>query len=94
MIDAAIESGIADPDRIAIAGHGQGGFLAAWGVTVSQRFKAAVVHSGLSDAAVVHSGLSDWGSLSLLSDMPDFAVCTPFCHACIAPVLLIGLPTL
>jgi hypothetical protein len=41
MIDAAVKSGIADPDRLAIAGHSQGGFLALWGVTVSKRFKAA-----------------------------------------------------
>ena len=67
MIDAAVENGIADPDRLAIAGGSQGGFLSAWGVTVSKRFRAAVVVSGVSD----------WGSLVLSSDEPDKEVCTP-----------------
>ncbi len=37
IVDAAVERGIADPDRLGIAGWSQGGFLTAWGVTATDR---------------------------------------------------------
>src|SRR5581483_7807843 len=39
-LDAAIERGIADPERLGIGGWSQGGFMTAWAVTQTARFKA------------------------------------------------------
>jgi dipeptidyl aminopeptidase/acylaminoacyl peptidase len=62
MVDAAIERGIADPERLAIGGWSQGGFMTAWAVTQTGRFKAGIMGAGVSD----------WGMMVMTSDLPDF----------------------
>ncbi|MGH9169569.1 MAG: S9 family peptidase [Acidimicrobiales bacterium] len=62
MVDAAVGRGIADPARLGIGGWSQGGFLSAWAVTQTDRFRAAVVGAGVTD----------WTMLSLTSDAPSF----------------------
>ena len=44
-----IERAIADPDRLGIAGWSYGGFLAAWGVAQSDRFRAAVCGAAVTN---------------------------------------------
>jgi len=61
-VDAAIERGLADPDRLGIGGWSQGGFMTAWAITQTDRFKAAVMSAGVSD----------WGMLTLTGDSPHF----------------------
>src|SRR5436309_11270873 len=61
-VDAAIARGIADAERLGIGGWSQGGFMSAWAVTQSDRFKAAVMGAGVSD----------WGMMVMTSDVPDF----------------------
>ena len=41
-IDALVERGIADPERIGVTGGSYGGFMSAWLITQDQRFAAAV----------------------------------------------------
>ena len=77
MVDEAVKQGIANPDKLAIAGHSQGGFLAAWACGRTHRFKAAVVSAGISD----------WGSLTLGNDMPDLEVSAFFVHCITFPIL-------
>ncbi|MGW3242384.1 prolyl oligopeptidase family serine peptidase [Streptomyces sp. NPDC001070] len=48
-IDLLVAEGVADPDRLGIAGWSHGGYLAAWAVTQTDRFKAAWVGAGVSD---------------------------------------------
>lgn len=48
-IDLLIANGIADPDRLGIGGWSHGGFMAAWAVGQTNRFKAAVMGAGVSD---------------------------------------------
>lgn len=48
-IDLLIAEGVADPKRLGLAGFSHGGFLSAWGVSHSDRFKAAVVGAGIAD---------------------------------------------
>jgi dipeptidyl aminopeptidase/acylaminoacyl peptidase len=50
-VDHLIERGIADPDRLGIGGWSYGGYMAAWAVTQTNRFKAAVAGAGMSDLA-------------------------------------------
>jgi dipeptidyl aminopeptidase/acylaminoacyl peptidase len=50
-IDFLIARGIADPDRLGIAGWSYGGYMASWAITQTNRFKAAMSGAGLSDLA-------------------------------------------
>ena len=61
-LDLMIEQGLADPDRLAIAGWSHGGYMAAWTVTQTARFKAAVMGAGVSNM------ISDQGT----NDIPGF----------------------
>ncbi len=62
MVDAAIDRGIADPARLGIGGWSQGGFMTAWAVTQTDRFKAGVMGAGVSD----------WNMMTMTSDLPTF----------------------
>jgi len=48
-VDDLIAKGIADPERLGIGGWSYGGYMAAWAVTQTTRFKAAVSVGGMSD---------------------------------------------
>jgi len=48
-VDALIAKGISDPDRLAIGGWSFGGFMTAWTVTHTNRFKAGMVGAGVTD---------------------------------------------
>jgi dipeptidyl aminopeptidase/acylaminoacyl peptidase len=48
-IDLLIADGIADPDRLGIGGWSHGGFMAAWAVGQTTRFRAALMGAGISD---------------------------------------------
>src|SRR5207244_680053 len=45
-----------------IGGWSQGGFMTAWAVTQTNRFKTGVIGAGVSD----------WGLMVATSDLPDF----------------------
>lgn len=62
MVDAAIERDLADASRLGIGGWSQGGFLAAWAVTQTDRFRAAVVGAGPTE----------WDLMTMTSDLPRF----------------------
>jgi len=51
-VDWLIKSGIADPDRIGIGGWSYGGYMAAWAVTQTTRFKASVSGAPMTDLAM------------------------------------------
>jgi dipeptidyl aminopeptidase/acylaminoacyl peptidase len=59
-IDAMVERGIADPERIGTMGVSYGGFMSAWLVTQDQRFKAAVAGSPVTE----------WYSFTYTSNIP------------------------
>jgi len=48
-VDDLIAKGIANPERLGIGGWSYGGYMAAWAVTQTTRFKAAVAGAGMSD---------------------------------------------
>jgi dipeptidyl aminopeptidase/acylaminoacyl peptidase len=49
--DWLVKGGIADPDRIGIGGWSYGGYMAAWAVTQTTRFKASVSGAPMTDLA-------------------------------------------
>ncbi len=48
-VDDLVARKIADPDRLGIGGWSYGGFMTAWAVTQTRRFKAAIMGAGVSD---------------------------------------------
>ncbi|KAJ7282863.1 Alpha/Beta hydrolase protein [Mycena rebaudengoi] len=59
MIDVMVERGVADPDRLALAGWSHGGSIGAWGVTKTKtRYRAAIIGAGATnwEGMVMESG--------------------------------------
>jgi dipeptidyl aminopeptidase/acylaminoacyl peptidase len=63
-IDAMIERGIADPERIGTMGVSYGGYMSAWLVTQDQRFKAAVAGSPVTE----------WYSFTFTTNIPRWGL--------------------
>ena len=61
-VDAMVERGIADPDRIGVTGGSYGGFMSCWLPAVDDRFKAAVAISPVTDFYSQHwnSNIGAW----------------------------------
>ncbi len=62
-VDALVERGLADKDRLAVCGWSYGGFMTSTIVTKTDRFKAAVVGAGVTHLS----------SFTGTTDIPDFA---------------------
>jgi dipeptidyl aminopeptidase/acylaminoacyl peptidase len=62
---AMVDLGIADPDRLGIAGWSWGGYLTAWTITQTTMFRAAVMGAGLANMISDH-GQGDIPSANLL----------------------------
>jgi dipeptidyl aminopeptidase/acylaminoacyl peptidase len=63
--DYLTSHGLADPERLGIAGWSYGGYMAEWAITQTQRFKAAVAGAGMGDLAVEfgtedHPAYDEW----------------------------------
>jgi len=61
-IDMCVERGIADPERLGVCGWSYGGYLTAWIVTQTQRFKTAIAGASITN----------WVSFHGTSDIPAF----------------------
>jgi dipeptidyl aminopeptidase/acylaminoacyl peptidase len=48
-VDALVARGIADADKLALIGWSYGGYMTAWSITQTTRFKAAMVGAGLTN---------------------------------------------
>jgi len=60
LVDRAVEAGIADPERLGVAGASYGGFSTLWTITHTDRFKAAVSMRPVSTLQAFY-GSSDIG---------------------------------
>jgi dipeptidyl aminopeptidase/acylaminoacyl peptidase len=63
-VDALVTRGIADPERLGICGWSWGGYMTAWTVTQTDRFKAAVMGAGLCNL-ISDNSLGDIPSANL-----------------------------
>jgi dipeptidyl aminopeptidase/acylaminoacyl peptidase len=61
-IDMLAAAGVADPDRLGIAGASHGGFMAAWAIGQTSRFKAALMFAGICDWGML-AGTGEWGTM-------------------------------
>jgi dipeptidyl aminopeptidase/acylaminoacyl peptidase len=61
-VDAAIRQAPIDAARLGLMGHSYGGFMTMWGVTHSQRFKAAVAGAGIANWISYYgqNGIDTW----------------------------------
>lgn len=55
-IDVLVEQGIADPERLGVAGWSYGGYLTAWAITQTGRFRAAVAGASITNWISFHGG--------------------------------------
>ncbi|MFS8096668.1 prolyl oligopeptidase family serine peptidase [Lentzea alba] len=87
-IDLLVSQGVADPDRLGIAGWSHGGFMAAWATTQTDRFKAALVGAGISDwPKQIATG--EWGAFeAALGDSAEHSPIT-YAHRIRTPLLIV-----
>lgn len=57
-VDALVQAGLADRERLGLYGRSYGGYLTAWGITQTDRFDAACVFAGAVDLGAFY-GQSD-----------------------------------
>lgn len=65
-VDALVERGFADPERLGIMGWSYGGYMTSWVITQTTRFKAASVGAGVTDL------VSFTGTADIPSFLPDY----------------------
>lgn len=85
-IDLLIAQGVADPARLGIGGWSQGGFMTAWAVGQTERFRAGVMGAGVSDwgMMVATSDLPHWEGL--LSGFSGWTGSGPHRHTALSPI--------
>jgi dipeptidyl aminopeptidase/acylaminoacyl peptidase len=79
-VDVLVERGIADPDRIAIAGHSYGAFMVANLLAHSDLFKAGIARSGAYNRTLTPFGFQG-EERSFWEGQPVYANMSPFFHA-------------
>ncbi|HEU4327058.1 MAG TPA: S9 family peptidase [Roseiflexaceae bacterium] len=85
-IDALVARGIADPERLGIGGWSYGGFMSAWAITQTARFRAAVVGAAITNWRSFHgtASIAAWDRIAW--DADPYAVGgrfdqgSPVCH--------------
>ena len=68
-VEYLVRQGLVDGERVGIMGWSYGGFMSAWAVTQTTRFKAAIMGAGVCDFHSFHaqSNIPDW-DMRFLSD--------------------------
>lgn len=71
-VDALVEKGLTDPDRLGVVGWSYGGYMTSWAVSQTKRFKAAVA------GAAVTNLLSMQGTCDIPLFLPDQFGSSPY----------------
>ncbi len=94
-VDACVAAGLADTERIGIMGASHGGFIAAWAVTQTSRFRASVAMACVSDYLSLHYTSNIGGLDDILFVGPDriasYLERSPVAYAskCTTPTLIL-----
>jgi dipeptidyl aminopeptidase/acylaminoacyl peptidase len=59
-VDKVIAMGVADPDRLGVAGWSYGGYMTSWAITQTHRFKAASIGAPVTDLAAMNGTADMW----------------------------------
>jgi dipeptidyl aminopeptidase/acylaminoacyl peptidase len=70
--DKVVEMGVADPARLGIAGWSYGGYITAWAITQTHRFKAASIGAPVTDLASMN------GTADMWTFVPDYMRAQPW----------------
>jgi dipeptidyl aminopeptidase/acylaminoacyl peptidase len=89
-IDLLIDRGVADPDRLGIAGWSHGGFMAAWAAGQSSRFRAALVGAGISDWGMLAATGENGQFEAALGGSTGWSGIGPHPHDAVSPVSFAG----
>ena len=65
-VDHVIALGVADPERLGIMGWSYGGFMTAWAITQTHRFKAASIGAPVTDLVSLN------GTADMATFVPDY----------------------
>ncbi|MBX7185599.1 MAG: S9 family peptidase [Vicinamibacteria bacterium] len=74
-VDSLIAKGVADPDRMALHGWSYGGYMCAWSITQTTRFKAASCGAALTNL------YSMYGTNDIPSTLDDYFSGPPYAKA-------------
>ena len=80
-VEYCIDQGLADENRLGLAGWSYGGFMTAWGIVSERtRFKAAMVGAGITNWVSFHgtSNLSVWDAIANNADPYDPSPDNPY----------------
>ena len=98
VVDAAVEHGWVDADRLGVTGNSYGGYLTAWLACTTDRFRAAVAENPVTDLLSMY-GTSDIGvtflpehmSSTPLDDVGPYLRWSPLLRAagCSTPLLFV-----
>ena len=85
-IDQLITEGVADPDRLGISGGSHGGFMSAWAVGQTDRFRAALVLAGVIDWGML-AGTGEYGQFeAALGGSTGWSGVGPHPHDAVSPI--------
>lgn len=84
--DHLVASGMADPDRMAITGGSYGGYMVAWLVSQTGRYRCAVAHAAVTSlpgmyASDITSGTADAHGAEIWEDLDRVNLWSPAAHA-------------
>ena len=85
-IDLLIADGVADPQRLGIAGWSHGGFLAAWAVGHTDRFAAAVMGAGVTDWGMLVGSGENGRHEAALGGSTGWEGVGPHLHDALSPI--------
>ena len=89
-IDLLITEGVADPDRLGIAGGSHGGFISAWAVGQTDRFRAALVLAGVIDWGML-AATGEYGQFeAALGGSTGWSGVGPHPHDAVSPISFAG----
>ncbi len=84
-VDALIADGIADGERLAVAGASYGGFMSSWIITHTDRFRAAAIDAPVSNLESFH-GTSDVGIWFTPFEMRDGLIANRETYRRLSPI--------
>jgi dipeptidyl aminopeptidase/acylaminoacyl peptidase len=96
-VDALVQEGLVDDDRVAISGGSYGGFMSCWAITQTDRFACAIPFAVVTDWVSFHftTNIGQFDRLYLQADSLDpageYTKRSPLYHAarCKTPTLIV-----
>jgi dipeptidyl aminopeptidase/acylaminoacyl peptidase len=85
-VDLLIARGVADPDRLGIAGWSHGGFMSAWAVGQTDRFRAALVGAGVVDWGMLAATWENGQFEAALGGSTGWSGIGPHPHDAVSPI--------